>query len=166
MIGGAQMAAKSPKIAAAWTAGLILALAWSGVAASAPTVPTVAAVNARKANFKEIGGAFKTINDEVKSGSPDMNSVRPAAKDLASRAAQQVKFFPRGSGPQPGLKTRAKAEIWSQMAVFTRLQSEMTAAASALNSAAQANDLAGMTRARASLGETCKSCHDRFRESD
>ncbi len=121
------------------------------------------AVNARKANYKEIGGAFKTINDEIKTGAPDKNTVRPLADVIARRSALQLKFFPRGSGPESGLKTRAKAEIWKDNATFTKLQNDMVGAANQLVAAAAKGDIAAMTSARNALGGTCKSCHDRFR---
>lgn len=132
------------------------------LAAASPAIS--AAIAARKANYKEIGGAFKTINDEIKSGSPDFNSVRPLAKDIAGRAALQLKHFPKGSGPESGVKTRAKAAIWKDYAGFTKLQKDMVTSANALNAAATARDLSAMTKARTALGATCKACHDKFRE--
>ena len=119
---------------------------------------------ARQANYKEIGGAFKTINDELRSGSPDMNALRPAAKDVAQRAAMSLKQFPKGSGPGAGTRTRAKAAIWKNFADFSKIQTEMVAAANALNTAAGSRDIAAMRAARDRLGATCKSCHDKYRE--
>jgi cytochrome c556 len=141
----------------------LFAGSYAAYSAYAASPAATAAVNARKANYKEIGGAFKTINDEVKSGAPDMNSVRPLARDLAGRAALQLRNFPRGSGPESGLKTRAKPEIWSDNATFVKLQNDMVSAANALNAAAAKGDVAGLTAARTTLGGICKSCHDRFR---
>lgn len=132
--------------------------------AASPAMTT--AVAARRANFKEIGGAFKSVNDELKSGAPDLNTVRPLARDLAARSGQLAKYFPRGSGPEAGVKTRAKAAIWKDYATFSKLQTDMVTAANALNAAAQRGDTAGMGSARLALGGTCKSCHDRFREAD
>lgn len=134
------------------------------LAAASPTIS--AAITARKANFKEIGGAFKTINDEIKSGFPDFNSVRPLAKDIAGRSALQLKHFPKGSGPESGVKTRAKPSIWKDYAGFTKLQKDMVASANALNAAVTARDLPAMTKARNALGATCKACHDKFREEE
>jgi cytochrome c556 len=145
------------------TITVVASLGGYGALAAAPDI--AATVNARKANFKEIGGGFKTINDELKSGAPDMNSVRPLARDIASRAAQTLRFFPRGSGPESGLPTRAKAEIWANQADFVRVQREMIEAANALNTAATADDMTGLQTARTRLGAACKGCHDRYREA-
>lgn len=141
----------------------LLAGSYAAVAAS-PAI--TAAVKARKANYKEIGGAFKTINDEIKSGAPDMNTVRPLARDLAARSLQQLKYFPRGSGPESGLKTRAKAVIWSDSTAFVKLQKNMVVSANALNAAAIKGNVAAITSARTVLGANCKACHDRFREPE
>jgi cytochrome c556 len=154
-----------------WTGKKLAALAIVGMAgaawvAEAAAPAMIAAVNARKANYKEIGGAFKTINDEIKTGSPDIATIRPLAKDIFTRASGQLKFFPQGSGPQPGVKTRAKAEIWSDQAGFKKIHGDMIAAAGALQDAANRGDVAAITAARTKLGATCKSCHDKFREAE
>lgn len=140
-----------------------MALCAGSYAAYAASPAATNAVNARKANYKEIGGAFKTINDELKSGAPDMNTVRPLARDIATRSALQLKNFPRGSGPESGVKTRAKAEIWTDNATFVKLQNDMVSSANLLSAAAIKGDVNGMSSARTALGATCKSCHDRFR---
>lgn len=147
----------------AGTAAVLAALL--GTAALAAASPAItAAIAARKANYKEIGGAFKTINDEIKSGSPDFNSVRPLARDIAARSALQLKHFPKGSGPESGVKTRAKPAIWKDYASFSKLQKDMVASANTLSAAATARDVAALSKARTALGATCKSCHDKFRE--
>ena len=147
-------------------AGLGLAALAGACAAYAASPAIVAAINARKANYKEIGGAFKTINDEIKTGSPDLATVRPLARDLLTRASGQLKYFPKGSGPESGEKTRAKAAIWADQSTFVRLHNEMLGAARALQAATVSGDVAAMTSARTTLGGACKACHDKFRESD
>jgi cytochrome c556 len=74
-----------------------------------------------------------------------------------------VTYFPKGSGPESGLKTRAKPEIWKDNAAFVKLQGDMITAAKALDAAAASGNAAGLGSARNTLGGTCKSCHDRFR---
>jgi len=125
-----------------------------------------AAVAARKANYKEIGGAFKAINDELRGGAPDPNTLRPATRNIAQRAQVTLRHFPRDSAPGPGIQTRAKAEIWSNQAAFVKIQNDMIAAAKALDVAASGDDVAAMRSARDTLGATCKGCHDRFREPE
>jgi len=144
-------------------AGAVIVLT-AGAAIAAPAASGL--IGARKANFKEIGGAFKAINDEIKSGAPDLNAVRSASRELSTRATASLKYFPKGSGPQAGVKTRAKAAIWAQGADFAALQKQFVGQANALNAAAASGNVPGMTAARNALGATCKSCHDKFREAE
>ncbi len=141
----------------------LVSIACAGYAAS-PAV--TAAVSARQAAFKEIGGAFKTINDEIKSGRPDWTTVRSSARNLEARATAVGGHFPRGSGPQAGVRTRALPAIWTDNATFTRLQTEFAGNARALSAAAAAGNAANVAAARAALGANCKACHDRFRAPD
>jgi len=129
--------------------------------AAAPAI--VSAIKARQSNFKEIGGAFKTVNDEIKSGAPNFVLVRPAAHEIATRAASQAKYFVKGSGSESGEKTRALPAIWSDTAGFAQANANFVKAADTLDAAAQKGDLAALATARAALGATCKSCHDKFR---
>lgn len=147
-------------------AASLLTLAGGSWIAEAAAPNVIAAVNARKANYKEIGGAFKTINDEIKTGSPDFNTIRPLAKDIFTRASGQLKYFPQGSGPQAGVKTRAKAAIWTDLAGFRQAQGDMVAAAGALQDATNRGDVAVLTAARTKLGAACKNCHDKYREAE
>lgn len=141
-------------------AATLVSIACAGYAA---TPAVTAAISARQAGFKEIGGAFKTINDEIKSGRPDWNTVRSSARNLETRATAIGRFFPRGSGAQPGVKTRALPAIWTDTATFVRLQNEFAANARALNAAAVAGNATDLAAARTALGGNCKACHDRFR---
>lgn len=147
-------------------AGLCVAVAILGSNCANAASPAAAAIAARKANYKEIGGAFKTIGDEIKTGAPDLATIRPLARDIVTRASAQMRYFPKGSGPEAGEKTRAKPVIWTDQAAFVKSHNDMLAAAKGLQAATMAGDVAAMTSARATLGGTCKACHDKFRESD
>jgi cytochrome c556 len=144
--------------------GSILA-AGAGVAvAAAPSA--IDAIKARQAGFKEIAGDFKAISDELKTGSPDWNSVRTSAHDLSTRAPGQARLFVRGSGPEAGVRTRALPAIWADAPGFARANAEFVRAAAAFDAAGQRGDLAGLVSARAALGATCKGCHEKYRASD
>lgn len=135
-----------------------------GAFAAAPEITD--AIKSRKANYKEIGGAFKTINDEVKTGSPLIDTIQPLAKEILKRGSMQMNFFPAGSGPESGEKTHAKAQIWAEQDNFRKLHQDFIHAAEQLNSAIDAHDNAAIASAQKSLGMACKSCHDRYREAD
>jgi cytochrome c556 len=126
----------------------------------------VQAIQARKESYKEIGGAFKSISDEIKSGAPDVNSVGPLARDILSRAQSQLPYFIPGSDTRSGEKTRAKPAIWADMAGFTKAHEDFIGASERLVSAVVSADMAAIAEAHKKLGATCKSCHDRFRAPD
>jgi hypothetical protein len=67
--------------------------------AAAPAVTN--AIKARQASYKEIGGAFKSINDELKSGAPDMNSVKPLARGDARRPVSRPAPNPKSGRITP-----------------------------------------------------------------
>lgn len=152
----------------AWTknafAGVLGAALLTASAALAATASETIAL--RKGNFKEIGGAFKTVNDELRASSPDMNSLRPAAQDLATRARQSVGHFPKGTGPEAGVPTRALPAIWRDTAGFKAVQNQFVASADKLNAAVKARNAAAMEAARRDLGASCKTCHTKFRRED
>jgi len=138
----------------------------SGTAIIAASATPTQTISLRKGNFREIGGSFKTINDEIKSGSPNLAAVRPAARDIATRARTTVNLFPRGTGPEAGVTTRALPAIWANASQFVQLQRNLIAAADALNAAAASGNTAALPGAARELGATCKACHDQFRDSD
>jgi cytochrome c556 len=89
-------------------------------------------------------------------------AVRQAAGQTAQLARKSSGWFPKGSGPELG-KTGAKPEIWQDPKDFAVKLAAFQKAAGAFNAAAASGDMAA-TRARFSeLGQTCKSCHDKYR---
>ena len=137
-----------------------------GTAIIAVAATPAQTISLRKGNFREIGGSFKSINDELKSGSPNLAVVRPAARDIATRARTTVNLFPRGTGPEAGVTTRALPAIWANANQFVQLQRNLISAADALNAAAASGNTAALPAAAKALGATCKSCHEQFRDSD
>lgn len=136
------------------------------LSAMAATAEISAAIKSRKANYKEIGGAFKTLNDEIRTGAPSIDTIRPLANDLLKRGSMQMNFFPPGSGLESGEKTRAKAAVWSEPQEFRRLHEDFMQAAQKLNQAIEADAPAAIAGAQKALGATCKSCHERYREPE
>ena len=142
----------------------VLALLGGAAALSAATLSAADAVAARKANFKEIGGAFKSINDELKAEAPDVTRLQSPARTIAQRSSRIKDHFPAGSGPDSGLKTKARPEIWSKQVEFGKYREAMVISASALDKAVGSGDLAAITKARDALGTSCQGCHNQFRE--
>lgn len=143
---------------------LFAALLAGGLTACSEAAPKNPTIEARKANFKAIGVAFKTVGDQLKTGTPDLEKIRPATSDLVKRTALIKDYFPAGTGPETGAKTEAKALIWSKPAEFAKHSDDVVKAATALDAAATKGDLAALGTASAALGASCKACHTEFRE--
>lgn len=120
-------------------------------------------VRTRVDGYRELGAAFKAVNDGLRSPQPQTVLIQMSARQIRNAATQQYNWFPAGSGPQPGVKTAAKPEIWAQGARFRQLQDGFAAQAAAFQRAATGGDAAAMRAAARSLGGSCKACHDQFR---
>ena len=160
------MALKTTMMALALTGGLGLATAGMALAADptpVPTTPGGKALVTRQAHFKEQGAAFKAINDELKKDAPDKAVIAANATKVKGTAAALPSWFPKGSGPETGLKTAAKAEIWTDAEGFaaaaTRLQGETTK----LAEVATAGDMDAIKAQFRATGGACKNCHDKYR---
>jgi cytochrome c556 len=148
-----------------------LALAACGQSSEAPKADAAAPVDsaaaevikARQARYKELGASFKAINEELKKGAPDVAVIQANAPKVVAASKDQFGWFPAGSGPEAGVKTEAKAEIWSDAAGFATAQKDFEAAAAALGEAAAGGDLAAIGAQVKAVGATCGGCHDKFR---
>jgi len=135
-----------------------------GLSACADNSPGGKAAHERHENFEAMGEAFKTINDELKGGSPDMAAVKAATDKLAGLAPQMIDWFPAGSGPQDGKKTHAREEVWTKPDEFRAAAEKYQQALPELTAAVAAEDAAALGAAAKSVGATCKGCHDKFKE--
>jgi cytochrome c556 len=125
--------------------------------------PAAQIIQARQANYKQMAAAVKGINDQLRGGSPDLGAIRPRAALLAHHALYVLRWFPHGSGPQAGVQTRARPEIWSDRGGFERAGAALLVAARALNRAAQSGDVAAVRAAMPALTRACSACHDDYR---
>jgi len=139
------------------------ALAMAGGAALA-AVNAKAVIETRQANFKDMGKAMKTMNDGLKADTPDMAAIAANAATIRGLAPKITTWFPKGTGPEAGVKTEAKAEIWTDPAGFAAAARRLETEATKLETLARASDVAG-TRAQVRVvGGTCKGCHDKFKQ--
>src|SRR5579863_3967068 len=119
--------------------GAVAILMAAAGAASADFGPKEA-VDARHNAYRETGAAFKTINDELKSGVLIKVLLVPAARTIAATARDQYSWFPVGSGPESGAKTKAKPEIWSDAANFREAQDRFQKEAGLMVSVVETGD--------------------------
>lgn len=157
------------KAAAAATALGAVVIAGAALAhdvGPAPKTPAGQAAAARHDNFKQVGAAFKAINDEARKGSPDQAALAANAQKLNGLARQMGGWFPKGSGVESGVKTDAKSEVWSDPQGFTAAVQRLQGATGKLQQVAASGDSAGLKAQVQATGGACKGCHDKFRVPD
>jgi len=116
----------------------------------------------RHAAYEKVGAAYKALGKAL-----DTPSLAAAAEPIATLKAQAAvlpTLFPPDSGPQSGQPTEALPAIWERPADFAAKMNGFTGAVDALDAAAATGNLAAAKAAAASLGKTCKACHDAFRK--
>lgn len=133
-------------------------------------VPLLAApadtVRSRIAGLRELGAAFKNVNDALRGGEPQTILIQQSAREIQNAARAQYQWFPAGTGANPAWKTAAKPEVWTKAAEFRAAQDNFARAATAFQRAAMGGDAAAMRTSARALGATCKGCHDRFRAEE
>ncbi|MDB5697881.1 MAG: cytochrome [Alphaproteobacteria bacterium] len=134
--------------------------------AAAPAADPAEVIKTREAHYKEIGKAMKGIGDELKKGTPDVKVIQAHAATIDRLAPQVPSWFPAGSGPEAGVKTEARAEIWSKPDEFREAAAKFAAAARQFNATAQTGDVAAIGAGMKQLGGSCKGCHEKFRTEE
>ena len=120
------------------------------------------AIKNRQAAMKLVGYNFGSIGAMV-------NDRKPYNKDEAIRNASRIdalssqpfEFF--GAGTDKG-DTKAKGDVWKDMAKFTAAGEKFQAEAAKLAQVARAGDMAALKAQFNATAGTCKACHDDFRE--
>ena len=120
-------------------------------------------VKTRQQGLKALGAAFKTIRDELKTDSPNAAKIHGAAADITHAASAFDKWFPAGTGPDSGLKTDAKPEVWTDAAGFASARDAFVREASKWAQLGNSTDPSAWKEGAASLGQSCKGCHDQYR---
>lgn len=121
------------------------------------------AIENRQYNMKDMGAAFKSITDEVRSENPDKNTMFYAAKSIQASARNHSHWFPAGSGPELGIETRAKPEIWQDWEDFNEGVEKFIGESGKLVATMQTTDISGQKAQVKATARTCKACHERFR---
>ncbi len=123
-------------------------------------------IEVRKANFQDMGTAFKTMRDEVGLEQPDFITLNYAARNIHGYARQLHNWFPEGSNSSLGVETEALDTIWEQREDFDRISKEFASAAEVLLAASDTKDAAQLASAMQATGAQCKACHDSYRLED
>ncbi|HEX7857556.1 MAG TPA: cytochrome c [Sphingobium sp.] len=144
---------------------ILMGMGLLGVAGMALAAPADQ-VKIRVSGYKALGAAYKSVNDSLRSGSPDGATIQRAAGQIRNASREQYKWFPVGSGPQAGVKTAAQPAIWARAPEFRAAQDAFARQADAFQKVAATNDFAAIKAESRKLGAACKGCHDNFRAED
>jgi cytochrome c556 len=121
------------------------------------------AIKIRVEGLREMGAAFKAVHDALQDSTPQTILLQMSARQIVQSSHDMYGWFPAGSGPETGLKTNAKAEIWSDPADFKKAQDGLAAEALVFQSAIASNDMDQIRAEATKLGQACQSCHQQFR---
>ena len=146
---------------------LLLGVAISGLVgvavAQSPARTPAQLIQNRQAGYKQIVAAFRAVQVQARGSNPDLAVIRSQSAIIARLAPSVSGWFPRGTGPEAGVRTRAKAEIWVHRREFRAAAVNLVVAARRLQSVSRGSNVPAIQAAARTLGETCSSCHDRFR---
>lgn len=120
-------------------------------------------VDERQKGFKALGGAMKTLRNELKGGEPDSAKISKAAEEMANLSAKIPHWFPKGSGPDSGIDTDALAYIWKNNEKFTRISNDLISDTKAMVPLAAGTDYSAVKKQLMKVKDNCSSCHDSFR---
>jgi len=143
----------------------------AGVAfAALSTVPFVAhaqfakmedAVRYRHAAFTLLAAHMGRIGAVVKGAQPyDKAAVEKDAAIMEMLSKLPWSAFPPGSDTE---NSKAKAEVWKEQDKFKAAAEKMQGEVVKLSTAAKSGDLTAVKTAFGAVGQSCKSCHDSFR---
>jgi cytochrome c556 len=127
----------------------------------------IAQIKPRQDKLRDMGGALKAIDDELKKRTVDWdNVVLPNAQTLKDRSGYLLNWFPKGSGPESGVKTYALPAIWQKNDDFVKLGKAAQAEIAKLSQAANGKDAEALKAQSLATGKACKACHDSYRSPD
>jgi cytochrome c556 len=149
-------------IRAFFMGALTAGIAGGTVLAAAGSTPADV-IKMRIDRLRELGSAVKNVNDELKSDSPQPIVIQISARTVAAAAKEQYGWFPKGSGPEAGVKTKAKAEIWANSAEFKKAQDNFAAQANVFVKAAASGNVDQIRATARPLSAACTGCHRQFR---
>ncbi len=127
----------------------------------------IAQIKPRQDKLRDMGGALKAIDDELKKRTVDWdNVVVPNTQTIKDRSGYLLNWFPKGSGPESGVKTYALPAIWQKNDDFVKLGKAMQAEAAKFAQVAGTRNPDALRAESTALGKACKACHDNYRSPD
>jgi len=141
--------------------GALCAATALGAGATRAQTPAQDIILIRQAGMALQQGVIDAMVAAVKSGA-DVKTFKGGADAIGFWAEQIPLMFPPGS--EKGHDTRAKPEIWSDFAGFTKDAKALADAAGPLKQAAEAGDGAAFASQLKTVGDACVACHRSYRQ--
>lgn len=116
-------------------------------------------VKERMENFKQSKASMKAIKSALRAG--DFETIAVEARSINIWANNLVDHFPDGSNPPP---SEALGRIWDEFEQFKDRAGAQMEASFQLRAAAENRDMDASTQSFSDLAQTCKACHDDYRE--
>lgn len=122
-------------------------------------------IAARKAKFKAMGADFKSVNENVRAKKLDAATLLPAVRRVQAAAGALPTWFPAGSGPASG-PTHAKDAVWTNGKDFAAAAQNFRSEADKLEQVVRLQNTSAIPDQLRAVGQTCATCHAKFREKD
>ena len=116
-------------------------------------------VKERKQLFRMSQQDIKSLYASIKSG--DIHNIKNHALSLADWGSKMPAYFPKGSG---GTTSDASEKIWEEFEEFKKAAKSFESAAISVVKAVETSDKNLIVSAASSVGNTCKSCHRKFKK--
>jgi len=145
-----------------WLVGALVA----GAASVAIAADAASLIKDRQGHMKQVGAASKGIHDELNKPAPDAAVIQGFARQLDGLAPQIPSWFPKGTGPEAGVKTAAKPEVWTNPTGFAQAASGFAAEARKFDGVAQTGQIEAIRAEYVNLGKACFTCHSQFRAKE
>lgn len=120
-------------------------------------------IKARQEHLKDMGAQMKAIVGQIKAGTLDRTVMAAAATKIAGYSHEIPNWFPKGTGPEAGVKTAAKPEIWTQAPDFQTAADALPPEADKLVAVVATGDAAAIGAQLQATGKACGGCHKPFR---
>ncbi len=146
------------------TVGALAAFALVTVGASGARADDgAAAVAKRQAVMKSMGAHMGGIKGAMKAGNGKAVAMHAGA--INSLAKVLVGFFPKGSGPESGAKTRALPKIWAEWDKFKAVPATLAAESAKLVQTAKGGDMKAIGAQFGAMAKAgCGGCHKPYRK--
>lgn len=121
------------------------------------------AIHYRQSVMTVMATHFGRVNAMATGKMPFDAAAVQANADIVAMMSK-LPFAAFGDGTQKGGRTKANAEIWSQPDKFKAAAQKMQDEVGKLNAAAKTGSIDQVKAAAGAVGQSCKACHDDFRD--